>query len=377
MRLHIQCAALLFLLPLSSAAQIENPDALKPFFRALNNGKPVHVLQYGDSHTASDDWVDTMRRAFQTDGGNGGPGFVTAGHLRGYRRFDVTSTNSAGWTVQGTVGKTGDNRNGLSGISLTANRPGETITITTAADQLQVVFLKQPGGGDFSIDSNTVRTNGPFETGFYQIPTDPGPHTYTVTTKSYSPVRIFGWIADNNNGITWETLGINGAQVRMMNGWDQKLWSEQIQARDPALVVLAYGTNEALYPRFTAEEYKVDLAGAVTAIKRAVPDAAILMISPPEDSRRRPFPHLQEVIGIQREIARQYGCAFWNWTTFMIQSGRRARWVDIGLSQPDYVHLTAAGYQLLGQTLAHDLQNAGQYPHSPISKSSSPLGHSR
>src|ERR1700735_4401029 len=40
---------------------IENPAALAHYFAALDqaaaSGSQVHVLQFGDSHTASDDWV--------------------------------------------------------------------------------------------------------------------------------------------------------------------------------------------------------------------------------------------------------------------------------------------------------------------------------
>ena len=375
MHCAIPSVALLCALPLASAAQIENAHGLKPFFRALaqaqKGARAVHVLQYGDSHTASDDWVDTMRKSFQADWGNGGPGFVAAGHpFTGYRRFDVRGANSAGWITQGTVGKTGDERNGLAGVSLTANRPAETITLTTSVDRLRVVFLKQPGGGNFRIDCegsfiSTVNTDGPLETGFFPISTTPGAHTYTITTKSYAPVRIFGWFADNSTGITWETLGINGAQIRMLNAWDRQLWSQQIQARDPALVVLAYGTNEALYPLFTPESYRAELLTAVSAIKRAVPHAAILLVGPPDCDPNRPFPHLQQVIRIQTEIARQCKCAFFDWAKFMDQSGGRAHWVRAGLSQPDRTHLTPEGYQLLGRTLAQELKlefSAGSSP---------------
>jgi hypothetical protein len=68
---------------------IENPGALTSFFASLQAGDPVHILQFGDSHTASDDWANAIRIAAQAKYGDGGPGFVQAGHpYRGYRRFD-------------------------------------------------------------------------------------------------------------------------------------------------------------------------------------------------------------------------------------------------------------------------------------------------
>ncbi len=62
---------------------LENPAALVPFFEQVMHpveGGNVHILQYGDSHTASDDWANAMRLAFQAKFGYGGPGFAFAGH---------------------------------------------------------------------------------------------------------------------------------------------------------------------------------------------------------------------------------------------------------------------------------------------------------
>src|SRR5271166_6090943 len=83
-------------------SHIENAAALVPFFElmasAQRSGQAVHLLQFGDSHTASDDWVNAMRISFQAKYGSGGPGFTHAGHpFRGYRRFDVSGSNSTGW----------------------------------------------------------------------------------------------------------------------------------------------------------------------------------------------------------------------------------------------------------------------------------------
>jgi hypothetical protein len=105
---------------------IENAAALVPFFEQITTppeGGNVHILQYGDSHTASDDMANAMRQALQGRFGAGGAGFAMAGHpFKGYRRFDVTGTSSTGWVTEGTTGHSGDGRNGLSGVSITARR---------------------------------------------------------------------------------------------------------------------------------------------------------------------------------------------------------------------------------------------------------------
>ena len=348
---------------------LENAKALHGFFQrvreAQGDSKPIHVLQYGDSHTASDDWVDAMRKKAQARWGNGGPGFATAGHIRGYRRLDVAGTSSAGWQSEGTVGKAGDGRNGLSGISLSTERAGETVTLSTSAERLELVFLKQPEGGAFTVSRDgdvitSVESEGAFGTGTYAVPTAPGQHLYTVATTSTSPVRLFGWASDNSGGITWETLGINGAQVRMLLGWDRRIWIEQLQARDAALVVLAYGTNEALSPAYRAATYEADLRAVIRIVREGAPHASLLLVGPPACDRRRPFAHLRSVIEVQRKVSREMDCAFWDWEGYMNATGGRAAWVRKGWSQGDLVHLTGEGYRRLGEVLAGEI--LGLYP---------------
>ncbi len=46
----------------------------------------------------------------------------------------------------------------------------------------------------------------------------------------------------------WETLGINGAQADLLLGWNPEILRAHVERRDPALIVLAYGTNERAVP---------------------------------------------------------------------------------------------------------------------------------
>ncbi len=181
-----------------------------------------------------------------------------------------------------------------------------------------------------------------------------------MRTTSAAPVRLFGWVAERNEGVTFETLGINGAQVSMIGEWDGEILREQIAERDPALITVAYGTNEALSPKWTAEDYRAAVTAAVARLREDAPEASIALIGPPDCYLRGRrglirFPHLDEVIRIQREVAREAGCAFWDWRERMGGPGSKKLWVQAGLAQPDYVHLTPAGYQMLGRALFADL----------------------
>lgn len=350
---------------------LENAGALVPFFQQLSHpaeDESVHILQYGDSHTASDDWANELRRQLQAKFGAGGPGYTLAGHpFLGYRRFDSQGSSSKGWFTAGTIGHKGDGIDGLAGVSITSHSAGEAVSLSVECEQLELHFLRQPGGGrlEFSVDgapNQTIDTDGELGPGIFTYATTPGLHEYRLRTLSSAAVRLFGWVAQNHTGVTYETLGINGAQASVMLGWDWTIVASELMSRDPGLIVLAYGTNEALSRSWTAEQYRADLIEVIHRLRTAVPTASILMIGPPDCSyrahgRRAPFPHLEQVIEIQREVAQANGCAFWDWRAAMGGPGSGRQWVQAGLGQGDYTHLTGAGYRMAGDVLFDELMS--------------------
>ena len=225
-------------------AALEGTGALVPFFEQLSHPQEnmsLHVLQYGDSHTASDDWANQMRQDFQAKFGAGGAGYTLPGHpFLGYRRFDSRGTNSRGWYTGGIVTRKDDGIDGLGGISLTAKTAGETMTLTVECERLELHYLRQPGGGqiEFSVDgapaAEPINTDGGVGPGVFSYAASPGPHQYSLRTLNNAPVRVFGWVAQNRSGVTYETLGINGAQASLMLGWNSAILGAELMSRDPA-----------------------------------------------------------------------------------------------------------------------------------------------
>jgi len=342
----------------------ENPGALIPFLERLHRlqREPagVHVLHYGDSHTASDDWASVMREGLQGRFGNGGAGFAMPGHpFRGYRRYDLQATSSKGWVTEGTTRNRGDGMHGLGGISLQANRAGETITLNGYGEEGELWFLRQPAGGSFAVEVNGVETGqistegelGPVSA---KLEVAPGAQRIAIRTTSARPVRVLGVVLQQKAGVTWETMGINGAHASMIGEWAEPLLGAQMASRDPALIVIAYGTNEAHSPRFDPRTYLESLRAVIAELRRLAPAATLLMVGPP-DCRVRSQAALTQLIELQRQVATETGAAFWDWRGRMGGPGSIRTWVSAGYAQGDYIHMTTAGYQLLGRTLLNDL----------------------
>ena len=175
---------------------------------------------------------------------------------------------------------------------------------------------------------------------------------------NFAPVRLYGWTLDNSKGLTFETLGINGAWANKILATDEAIWASELTARAPALVILAYGTNEANSALWNADQYRADLTEIIARIRRAVPSASILMVGPPDCGKLKPLLHLSEVIDIQREIATKQAVAFWDWRLHMGGAGIVRQWMVAGLGQADNIHLTGEGYRLIGNQLFTQLEKA-------------------
>ena len=356
-----------------AAAAVENSAALVPFFEQLwqleqkrDEDQSLHILQYGDSHTASDDWANQLRLMFQDRFGNGGAGYSTAGRpFAGYRRYDVKSGQSPRWDTEGLLTKGTDGYYGLGGTSIVTQRPGEMIYLDSEGEKAELHFLRQPGGGSFRVfvdgaEAATVETDGVIGPGLWSMTAAEGLKRFTVETTSNAPVKLFGWVTEKKRGLTWETLGINGAQANVSLRWEENQMREHLGKRNPGLIVLAYGTNEAGNREWTPESYRAMFRAVMQRFRAMAPSASLLVVGPPDRAQRvnrvwSSMPKLDMIGEAQRDVAIEMGAAFWDLRERMGGSGAMKRWVYAGFAQGDFVHLTGAGYRLVGETLYKDL----------------------
>ena len=352
--------------------EIEQAGALVPVFESLyrlgvaEDRAPVHIIHFGDSHTAADEWTGGLRDRFQQQFGDGGSGFSLAGHpFIGYRRFDARGGASAGWETEGLRSASGDGYFGLGGVSVSTARAGQSVFLDAECDRLEIDYLQQPGGGRLALYDGEQRvdefsTDGEIRPGVAGYQPTPGNHRFTLRTLDSQPVRLFGWVADKAAGVSYEALGINGAEAGVILKWNEAMLAAYLQRRNPGLIVLAYGTNEASDPYWKSESYPAMFSTLLDRLRRSAPTASILILGPTDRWWRvkgtwRPYPGMDAIVAAQRNVAREHGCAFWDARGRMGGEGAMRDWVYAGLAQGDYVHFTAAGYRRLADALFEDI----------------------
>jgi lysophospholipase L1-like esterase len=354
---------------------VENAAALIPFFEQLYRHQrgemagPVHILHYGDSHTAADEWTGDLRTRFQEKFGDGGSGFSLAGRpWNSYRRMDVRSGSTRGWHTDGLVGRAGDGVYGLGGVSLSTASAHEAIYLDANAAEFELFYYQQPGGGTLQIYDNgtpmeQISTDGEPGPAYYRLEATPGMHRVEAETLDRSSVRLFGWVAENTTGVTYEELGINGAEASIILGWNEETLRSNIERRNPALIVLAYGTNEAGRKDWTLESYREMYSNLIARLRADAPTATILVVGPPDRTQKvrkigwQTMEKIDVIAEAQKEAALANGCAFWDLRAKMGGKGSMLKWVAAGMAQADHVHFTGPGYRMLGDAVFRDVMS--------------------
>ncbi len=184
---------------------------------------------------------------------------------------------------------------GLLGIGIATEKPAARAwtAVRSITARIELAAWDQPRGGA-SMCSSMAFARAASRHG--RIPAGLGSWRLTsptdLTTSKCAPWatgtwRIFGMSLDRSEmGIVVDALGINGAQVGTLLHWGEEHFAEQLRHRAPALVVLAYGTNESMDATLDDEEFERRLVDVLGRVARAVPAASCLLLGPPDRGQR-------------------------------------------------------------------------------------------
>lgn len=341
------------------------------FFRALTElergGRRGHVriLWLGDSHSAADFLPNAVRSAFTTRFGSGGPGFMHAA-VRHNRHSNARVEHVGRWRTEPLAPSSsqtqGDGVFGLGGMRVRCEPPECRISIELLPGAVrdraewQVQYrLPQRARLRARIGAQAPRelenTLGPSRiqrARFTGAPAD----KLKIEVVAGRP-EVFGVMVEGTEpGVVLDTLGINGARLATPLAWNEGAWLEQVEARRPELVVMAYGTNEA-FERRPVSRYREHLTALVERWRQAAPEASCLVLGPPDGAFQQRA-RITEIDALLRAAAGELRCAYFGLSAAMGGPGSFERWsrVSPALASPDRVHLTPKGYIELGRMLA-------------------------
>jgi lysophospholipase L1-like esterase len=235
---------------------------------------------------------------------------------------------------------------------------------------MEVYYLQQPNGGQFSLSVNdervqSVSTSGDaVRSGFYEIKApQAGSNTFQVTTAGGS-VRLFGAVLENEGpGVVYDSLGVNGAFAGLLaTAMNEDHWKQQLQHRSPDLVVINYGTNESQYATAAQmERYEKELREVIRRVREALPGASVLVASPMDRGQHAPGgriitkPTIPLIVEMQHRVALDTHCAFFSTFAAMGGEGTMAKWYAgkgrDRLVREDLTHPSAKGAEAVGRLI--------------------------
>ena len=132
--------------------------------------------------------------------------------------------------------------------------------------------------------------------------------------------------------------------------------------RNPELIILAYGTNEAF--ETDIRNFAEDLRTTIRFLKKSAPRAAILIVGAPASAKTRapnsragcklPLPpNLVQVMNAQRRVAKQEKTLYWDWSAIMGGKCGATSWLNSKpqLMRKDMIHFSVEGYDATADAL--------------------------
>ncbi len=345
----------------------DSGGALDHFYQALwrtEKREPdavTHIVHYGDSPTTADLITGDIRSQLQKRFGDAGHGFVLIARPWAWYQHVGVQLSASGWQMSpATHFETHDGLYGLGGVSFTGSLLASSRIVfeNSGQSEFEIWFLRQPGGGVFTISADG-RSLGRIETaadsrepGYASFPVEPSASAVEILVEQGN-VRLFGLSAGKRGpGVVYDSLGLNGASITVLSRiFNQEHWREELSHRNPDLVIVNYGTNEADFAAFVDHQYEKELRAAIGRIRDAVPDGSILVMSPMDRGHRaeggeiETMPTIPRIVAIQRRVARDTGCGFFDTFTAMGGEGTMAHWYNDQprLVSADFIHPYPAG----------------------------------
>ena len=150
-------------------------------------------------------------------------------------------------------------------------------------------------------------------------------------------------VYEGKTSVILDVFSIPGATAK---GW-HVVNKDHLRREDPLtngydVVILQSGTNESLDPDFKVRLYEQQIGASLARLKAAYPKARCILIGPPDAQRSSNT--LRLINDTQYRLGLAQGCAHWHWQKAMGGTGASAQWLGQGLMQADLLHLTPEGY---------------------------------
>jgi lysophospholipase L1-like esterase len=360
--------------------ELPSPTALDGFFARLARTDAgyahavTRVVHWGDSVVAADHITSSVRAKMQQRFGDAGHGFhLLAKPNASYIHKAVEFRGGDDWSRCYIINKCkSDGLYGLGGTTVWSSGGAET-TFRTADDtpngrkvgKLELWYLADPKGGDVRVridrgEPQVVSTRAELAGDSWQtIDMDDGSHELEIRAAGGGKVRLYGVVMERDvPGVVWDGMAQLGAFTSRMLYFEPEHIRDQIAHRDAALLVFMFGGNDLLLAQSKLDDYRETFRQLLQRFRAQPKPPDCLVMSPVDHGIREgqrvvSNAMVAKVTAIQREVAFEQGCGFFDTQAAMGGDGSVARWrkANPPLISGDLAHLTDPGQKVLGHML--------------------------
>jgi lysophospholipase L1-like esterase len=315
---------------------------------------------------ATDAVPGRLRQLFQTEFGDGGPGFVYVVPPHRFCAHEALTRSSTGtWNVHAiSTTQIPDGLYGVGGSTAETEDGRATIKLNAGTvSHIELYYLAQPRGGAATIlaDGKQVASvatrNATKQAGYATASVAAGAKKIDINTAGR--VRLFGVDLENATGAVVDNLGIVSANVKSFAAHNPEHLEAELAHRGADLVMIMIGANEAEWLGPTdrdTKDYGANYEKFLAEVRKARPDAACLVVSPTDQAEAKDGTYasravMPALILAQRSAAKNQGCAFYSTYDWMGGQGSAAKWFRRGMVSTDFQHLSRKGANRLSEAL--------------------------
>ena len=179
--------------------------------------------------------------------------------------------------------------------------------------------------------------------------------TFSFVNNNNNSFTITGILLENENpGITYHSLGVNGASVNAFLRCEH--FEEEIPLLSPDMVIFGLGINDASEPDFTINTFKENYLKLVNQFKKVNPHCFFIFITNNDSYKKvgKKYVVNKKALEVRKamyELADEIGGAVFDQFEIMGGLYSMEKWRLAKLAQNDRLHFTKEGYELMGKLL--------------------------
>lgn len=352
--------------------------------QAKATAQTVSVIHLGDSHVQAGHFTMPIRKSFAQRWGDGGIGWVAPFRLLGSNPPIHTNVCASSAGTSGIkITEKGYDRESPTGMVLQTKESGDiTYTFQCRGGQTfdRIVIYRQRETGPFTLYGDSLRTLAQDTLTREPIVTDTLLVGHYVSSAEVTAPASAVWygasLERSSGGVLVHTIGYNGATYYT---YGKGSFASSVAILRPRLIILSLGTNESVSRSFSRNGFGAEVARMVQSLRASNPDCAIVLTSPLANYQRirtahkrrrgkrrrrrtvyrttyRANTNCQLVADELQQQARELGCGYIDLFAHFGGAAGAGQLLSDGILSGDRVHLTAAGYNKVGEAIATALQ---------------------